>query len=60
MATILQSFLRCGRNGKITKVVREHYLRDDIFCGLDGCTLCSGKQRFQPAPPWRVLIPCNR
>lgn len=44
MATILQSFLRCGRNGKITKIVREHYLRDDIFCGLDGCTLCSGNR----------------
>ncbi|KAG7165259.1 Exosome complex exonuclease RRP44-like 1, partial [Homarus americanus] len=22
------------------KIVREHYLRDDIWCGLDGCGIC--------------------
>ncbi len=57
MATVLQSFLRCGRNGKITKVVREHYLRDDIFCGLDGCAICTGK--IHSNTPTLVLFPTS-
>ncbi len=34
-------FHRLTRRGKILKVVREHYLRDDISCGASTCPLCS-------------------
>ena len=34
-------FHRLTRRGKILKVVREHYLRDDISCGASTCQLCS-------------------
>ena len=26
------------------KVVREHYLRDDVWCGVKGCTLCKQQE----------------
>ena len=33
-------FVKKTRRGKVVKVVREHYLRDDIFCGSKACTHC--------------------
>ena len=32
-----KTFLKKTRQGKVIKVVREHYLRDDIPCGSQGC-----------------------
>lgn len=40
-------FLRKTRKGKILKMVREHYLRDDLGCGSLGCRECD--QSKQPA-----------
>lgn len=34
------------KKGAVLKVVREHYLRDDIWCGVKGCGKCKDK-----APP---------
>lgn len=34
-------FHRLTRRGKVLKVVREHYLRDDIGCGSASCELCA-------------------
>ncbi|XP_058451921.1 exosome complex exonuclease RRP44 [Malaya genurostris] len=34
-------FMKKTRKGGIIKVVREHYLRDDIACGIASCGLCS-------------------
>ncbi len=28
------------KKGKVLKVVNEHYLRDDIWCGSQLCTVC--------------------
>lgn len=28
------------RRGKILKIQREHYLRDDIYCGATACAIC--------------------
>lgn len=35
-----KSFVRKTRHGKVVKVVREHYLRDDIACGALFCATC--------------------
>ena len=33
-------YLRKTKRGGIIKIVREHYLRDDIWCGSEMCSLC--------------------
>ncbi|KAL3845034.1 hypothetical protein ACJIZ3_002437 [Penstemon smallii] len=35
-----KSFVKKTRQGKVVKVVREHYLRDDIYCGAPFCKVC--------------------
>ncbi|XP_056411478.1 exosome complex exonuclease RRP44 [Hyla sarda] len=35
-----KTFVKKTRSGGILKVVREHYLRDDITCGCHGCDQC--------------------
>ncbi|XP_077153363.1 exosome complex exonuclease RRP44 [Ranitomeya variabilis] len=35
-----KTFVKKTRSGGILKVVREHYLRDDITCGCHGCDEC--------------------
>uniref|UniRef100_A0A0D6QW77 Uncharacterized protein n=1 Tax=Araucaria cunninghamii TaxID=56994 RepID=A0A0D6QW77_ARACU len=35
-----KSFVRKAKNGRVIKVVREHYLRDDIYCGALICQTC--------------------
>jgi len=39
-----KTFLRKTRRGNIIKVVREHYLRDDIWCGHPQCQLCEHEE----------------
>ncbi|GAQ85435.1 Ribonuclease II/R family protein [Klebsormidium nitens] len=36
-----KQFFKKTRGGKILKVHREHYLRDDIVCGSLACTTCA-------------------
>lgn len=35
-----KTFFRKTKGGSIYKVVREHYLRDDVWCGSEACNLC--------------------
>ena len=35
-----KTFVTKTRTGGVTKIVREHYLRDDIWCGSEVCTEC--------------------
>uniref|UniRef100_A0A803LNN6 Exosome complex exonuclease RRP44 homolog A n=1 Tax=Chenopodium quinoa TaxID=63459 RepID=A0A803LNN6_CHEQI len=35
-----KSFVKKTKGGKVVKVVREHYLRDDIYCGASICKTC--------------------
>nr|XP_056717723.1 exosome complex exonuclease RRP44 [Euleptes europaea] len=49
-----RTFVKRTRGGAVRKVVREHYLRDDIACGLAGCRLCGPEGAGRPcleAPP---------
>ena len=39
-----KTFIKKTRRGNIVKVVREHYLRDDIWCGSPLCQLCDQQQ----------------
>jgi hypothetical protein len=36
-----KTFVKKTRKGGVMKIVREHYLRDDIWCGVNGCPQCS-------------------
>ncbi|GAB1867172.1 Exosome complex exonuclease RRP44 [Camponotus japonicus] len=38
-------FFRKTKGGNIFKTVREHYLRDDIYCGFKACKKCKAKSR---------------
>ncbi|CAL8362508.1 unnamed protein product [Boreogadus saida] len=35
-----KTFVKKTRSGGVMKIVREHYLRDDIWCGSEICTVC--------------------
>lgn len=37
-----KTFIKKTKTGKILKIVREHYLRDDITCGAESCDQCDG------------------
>jgi exosome complex exonuclease DIS3/RRP44 len=45
-----RSFIRKTRKGHVIKIVREHYLRDDIYCGSMMCRKC-GQQEFKLTQP---------
>ena len=36
-----KAFLKKTKKGSILKIVREHYLRDDIWCGSQLCSTCA-------------------
>lgn len=35
-----KTFVKKTRSGGVMKIVREHYLRDDIWCGSEFCVEC--------------------
>ncbi|XP_004287714.1 PREDICTED: exosome complex exonuclease RRP44 [Fragaria vesca subsp. vesca] len=51
-----RSYNKRTRGGKITKVVREHYLRDDIYCGAPVCQKCNAANARLSAAASTVLI----
>ena len=52
-----KTFVKVTGRGSVTKVVKEHYLREDIPCGVLGCQQCvsltgeSGVNIFDPTEP---------
>ncbi|KAB1267768.1 Exosome complex exonuclease RRP44 [Camelus dromedarius] len=57
-----KTFLKKTRAGGVMKIVREHYLRDDIGCGASGCAACGGAHEGpvlepQPLDPASSLCP---
>jgi exosome complex exonuclease DIS3/RRP44 len=45
-----KAFVRKTRKGKVLTVTREHYLRDDIFCGSSLCRECGKDPKLVPTP----------
>ena len=39
-----KTFVKKTKKGTVVKVVREHYLRDDVWCGVISCRLCKQQQ----------------
>ena len=35
-----KTFVKKTKKGSVIQVVREHYLRDDVWCGVQGCSAC--------------------
>ncbi|KAF3440890.1 hypothetical protein FNV43_RR19176 [Rhamnella rubrinervis] len=51
-----KSYVKKTRGGKVTKVVREHYLRDDIYCGASICKVCDSSVARLSASASPILI----
>ncbi|KAI0758758.1 RNB-domain-containing protein [Fomes fomentarius] len=39
-----RKFFKKTARGKVIKVLRERYLRDDVVCGIHSCKLCASEQ----------------
>ena len=39
-----KTFVRKTRSGAIQRITREHYLRDDLSCGVQSCSLCKQQE----------------
>ena len=52
-------FVKKTRRGKVVKIVREHYLRDDIWCGSKACTQCKNNDAVLSDLPGSVSTLCN-
>ncbi|KAJ6652925.1 hypothetical protein lerEdw1_010503 [Lerista edwardsae] len=50
-----RTFLKRTRSGAVMKVVREHYLRDDISCGAAACRLCGSSGQEDGQAPQSLL-----
>ena len=35
-----KTFVKKTRKGGVMKIVREHYLREDVSCGINNCQPC--------------------
>ena len=54
------SFVKKTAKGKVLKVVREHYLRDDIFSGTELDPACDPESyKLSPAAKHYLLIDTN-
>ncbi|CAG8501894.1 15486_t:CDS:10 [Rhizophagus irregularis] len=51
-----KSYLKRGRGGKVFKAVKEHYLRDDIWCSVECCTICSHTEPILSSIPAKTKL----
>ncbi|OIW02082.1 hypothetical protein TanjilG_14781 [Lupinus angustifolius] len=51
-----KSFVKKTKAGRVMKQVREHYLRDDIFCGAPFCKVCDTSTARLSASPSTILV----
>ncbi|KAF9529933.1 hypothetical protein CPB83DRAFT_925381 [Crepidotus variabilis] len=59
-----RKFFKKTAKGKVFKVLRERYLRDDVSCGIDGCKICHdtplpsyGDKNHSSFPDGHFLLP---
>ncbi|KAJ3157031.1 exosome catalytic subunit dis3 [Geranomyces variabilis] len=52
-----KAFVRKTKRGTVIKVVKEHYLRDDIYCGVATCTKCQSSVNAVTTPSTTTLVP---
>ncbi|KAF9088934.1 exosome catalytic subunit dis3 [Mortierella sp. GBA35] len=46
-----KAFMKKTKSGKVLKVVKEHYLRDDIWCSVESCKVCEHTETILSAVP---------
>ncbi|KAI7815809.1 hypothetical protein BC939DRAFT_404742 [Gamsiella multidivaricata] len=46
-----KQFVKKTKSGKVLKVVKEHYLRDDIWCSAEACKECEHTESILSATP---------
>lgn len=46
-----KAFMKKTKSGKVLKVVKEHYLRDDIWCSVETCKICGHTEPVLSAVP---------
>ncbi|XP_010270516.1 PREDICTED: exosome complex exonuclease RRP44 homolog A [Nelumbo nucifera] len=51
-----KSFVRKTKQGRVLKVVREHYLRDDIYCGASICKVCDSSAARLSSSASTILV----
>ncbi|OAE18374.1 hypothetical protein AXG93_1783s1030 [Marchantia polymorpha subsp. ruderalis] len=51
-----KAYVKKTRHGRVLKVVREHYLRDDIACGTITCTACDNSKACLSASPAPIIV----
>ncbi|XP_073149345.1 exosome complex exonuclease RRP44 homolog A [Henckelia pumila] len=51
-----KSFVKKTKQGRVVKVVREHYLRDDIYCGAPFCKVCDSSAARLSSSASTILI----
>ena len=54
-----KTFVKKTKKGAVVKVVREHYLRDDVWCGVNDCMLCKQQQPVLERCPAAVSDLCQ-
>lgn len=55
-----RGFIKISTRGSVQKVVREHYLRDDIPCGITACRVCANPDSsilLEPSPKQNPSYP---
>ena len=56
----ISGFIKISTRGSVQKVVREHYLRDDIPCGIKACRVCTNPDNsilLEPSPKQNPSYP---
>ncbi|KAG8073299.1 hypothetical protein GUJ93_ZPchr0006g45558 [Zizania palustris] len=51
-----KTFVKKTKAGRVQKVVREHYLRDDIPCGAASCSACAAVEHPLAADAAAILV----
>ncbi|KAF9581039.1 exosome catalytic subunit dis3 [Lunasporangiospora selenospora] len=46
-----KAFVKKTKSGKVVRVVKEHYLRDDIWCSLEACKGCEHTEPVLSSTP---------